>query len=465
MAEEKYYGNFYRYKISVTFHIKNKAGEIKAEFKPQLYNYLAIKKDYFDAFVPEMKLNCKLGMRELNWLVNYERYVTCSLTLYQQNSADESFSSITTTKVIEDIFLVYFDKNSVPRYFETSMFKKDPNNPEEELDDLQFTEENMAGSAMYNIDFFLWNIDCLKAKKVFTNTVLTTKEENVTVKEAMVFLMNSNKYIKSYLFDIPDNTTTYKQIMMLPYNLPLSIKSLQTRYGIYKRGIISFLDNGRFYLLKKYDTEHVIPKDEKKSVQLVITENDVAITQDTCVFASETNEQYNRFHVIQSNENRPALTEIFGDKVLFTNLSIAATAAQFKEDSVDFTNPILEIDNADISHFESGKKIVPEYDEINNTFIMNEYIQTSNTVPITIILNTVRYNSFDPYKEVNLRITNKLGNDRFGGKYQIKSVGFTFAFSNSGEMNATTDCNAALVLARTNLTDGYVSETENDDKE
>ena len=436
----------YRYRISAKFHIKNDKGEVLTTVEPKLYNQLTVVKDYFNSFLPIIKLSCKIDTQGVHWFSKYERNVTCSLAVTEELSGDETFSNVQSRKVIDDIYVVYFDRSKFPRMFETSTKVVDSSKPTEDPDTMVFTEDNMAAANTFVVNCVMWQLDSLKAKKLMYNSILTNSEEEIGLPEAMVYISNKNKYVNEYLYDIPENTTKYRQIILLPYNLPNTVTSLQTRYGIYENGIISFYDHGRFYLLKKYSSDHVVPKDQLKDIRINLTENEPRLTQNTSVYRTDTYEQYNRNYVISPTENRPALSEIFGDIILFSNLSTITTSSQFKEDAIDFESPIREIENSKSSHRESGVKITPEYDEINNPFIMNEYVRSANNFPITVQLNSVRYGNFEPYKTVTVSTNNKQSNDRFGGQYQVGSVIYTIRFDNIADRNRVAECGAILSL-------------------
>ena len=105
--------------------------------------------------------------------------------------------------------------------------------------------------------------------------------------------------------------------------------------------------------MKKYSTEHNQPKDEKKYTVINLVENkpEMAITQQTSVGFDSDCDYYVRNFVLKPVENRTALTEVFGDKLLFSNFSSTLTSAQFTEDKIEFQNPIRELDNSSsVSH-------------------------------------------------------------------------------------------------------------------
>lgn len=453
-----------RYKINVTFYVKNSEGKVLKTIKPFKYELLAIGCDYFDSFLPNIKLKCMVGTDEAHLLSKYEKFITCSLTLYEEIAKQQDFNSVITNKVLEEMCLVYFDKSKIPRYFEESVDISKPADSRTEIDVMEFNESNMAVDNHFSIEFSLWKIESLKAKKTMYNTVLTTENEDVTVADALVFVANNSDNIKEFLYDNPDNTVTYKQIMMLPYNLPTTIQSLQQRYGIFSKGAVSFLFNNRLYVLKKYSTEHNQPKDEKKYTVINLVENkpEMAITQQTSVGFDSDCDYYVRNFVLKPVENRTALTEVFGDKLLFSNFSSTLTSTQFTEDKIEFQNPIRELDNSSsVSHEDSGVKIVPEYDEVNNSFIMNEYVQLNNNLPLNVVINAAKFSSFFPYKTIKLTTSNPLSNDRFRGDYQVSSVIYSFMFSNINALNNRADCNVSMMIVSPEIKTGY----NNDEKE
>lgn len=446
----------YRYKINANINIKNDKGELVRSIKPFQYISLTIENNYFESFLPIVKLSCKVDIQTCRLLTRYERYITCSLSITEESCPSEEFNVVQSKKILDDMFVVYFDKSKLPRLYETSskIVKSEPGS-----EVLTSDEYSMALLDNYSIDLIMWQLDALKAKKVFYNAILSTMDENISVADVMVYIGNKNKYISEFLFDTPDNTVRYKQIILLPYNLPLTIKSLQFRYGMFSRGVVSFFDNGRLYLLKKYDTVHSTAKDQLQKVIINLTENEPTITQPTNVSRDKYSEKYSRNFIIKTNENRPAMSEIFGDSILFSNFSKVVTTAQYKEDELVFNSPINEIKSSDLSHNESGYKISSEYDELNNPFIMNEYVKDSEQFPVNIAINATRIGSFDPYKTVTLKTNNSQSNDRFGGDYQVGSVIYKILFETNGEINNMGDCSSVVGLISPTLKEDGFKET------
>ena len=106
-------------------------------------------------------------------------------------------------------------------------------------------------------------------------------------------------------------------------------------------------------------------------------------------------------------------------------------------------------------------KIVPEYDEVNNSFIMNEYVQLNNNLPLNVVINAAKFSSFFPYKTIKLTTSNPLSNDRFRGDYQISSIIYSFMFSNINALNNRADCNVSMMIVSPEIKTGY----NNDEKE
>lgn len=456
---------YYRYKVDVKFHIKNKEGELVSTVIPFKYQNLTIVNDYFNHFLPILKLSCQIGTDDAQKFIKYEKYVTCAVVIEEEIGTNEDFTVVTRNRIMNELFLVYFDRSKFSRMFNDDIVNIKKTNPDKEMEeDIYIDESKMGILNQFKLNCILYPINALKAKKVMYNDVLapdtsTDKEKTISVREAIVYIVNNNKYINECLIDSPDNMLGYNQIMLLPYNLPLSITSLQRRYGIFNNGIVSFYDFGRLYIMSKYSIDHAIPKDSKKFVELVLTENQPTVSQNTSVIGTTTGEKYIRNFNIRSAENQTVMTEIFGDKILFSNFETAITSTQFTEDKLEFKSPIRELDNANISHNESGIKVSSDYDDLNNVYNLNEYVRSSNTYPITVRVDNSKIGGFEPYRTVKVSVTNQQSEDRFGGLYQIAMVTHVLVFGNNeGDLNRTTPCNSSLVLASTGLKDGFTAD-------
>jgi hypothetical protein len=100
--------------------------------------------------------------------------------------------------------------------------------------------------------FTLISEEDLSNNKKLVNAVLS----NVDMESAILYL--SNKFSnKPVIFEKPDNTKIYEQILFPPNNIIRSLKYLDTVYGIYHRGLRVFLDLNAYYIINKYSNKNV----------------------------------------------------------------------------------------------------------------------------------------------------------------------------------------------------------------
>lgn len=109
--------------------------------------------------------------------------------------------------------------------------------------------------------FILAKYETLNSTKVIVNSVLQSANILTTVAYAL-----SSAGCSNILMAAPDNTITYKEMLLLPIPLINQLKYLNNYYGLYKSGAQIFFDFDRIYIVKKCSNSGAFDDVEPKMV-------------------------------------------------------------------------------------------------------------------------------------------------------------------------------------------------------
>lgn len=224
----------YKYKIE-TCNIKVEDETIK--FEPGMIKSFYIEKNYDNDYLPIFILNIMTNAYTYQKITNAKDAATVTLCInILVDRGEEVYESV--GNYLSDVFTILPTENG------TFVDKK--------------TQENMASSSTYG--------DGAVAMTDMTNTyslILARKKDLVSTKNVVNNIISSGTILTaaSYamsqsgcnkvLMSIPDNNTTYKELLLLPIPLINQLRYLNSYYGFYIEGAQIFFDFDRTYFLKK----------------------------------------------------------------------------------------------------------------------------------------------------------------------------------------------------------------------
>lgn len=153
-------------------------------------------------------------------------------------------------------------------------------------EDLQYSQKLTANASSYSssiasdvndlqkvdntVDFFLYKTDSVDGtKSKNTNVIL----KDATVTDAMSYLA-TRAGLKDVLMTTPQNQTKYEQILIPPCTTLKAFQYLDTYYGMYKSGTMTYFGLDRTYILQYSGACTAWSEGENKSVNVVIPKAD-----------------------------------------------------------------------------------------------------------------------------------------------------------------------------------------------
>jgi len=229
MALEASNFNQIRYACELNFIYNKKESEII-----DAYNIMSIKIEKDDSlFLPVYGINLYLKNSSLKKLIAnkdtvkvYLKLYKCTKTIYQND-----FDLTKAYLSFNEVFVPIFDSTDLT------------SNDNLTNSTTSYNDEELATNVF---DLYLFKEADLIASKKINNFVLNNSSVLDTIG-----LIATNCGIESILIHNPDNYKVHSQVFLPQLNLNNALMYLQDMYNIYKNGLITNLDLGTLYILKK----------------------------------------------------------------------------------------------------------------------------------------------------------------------------------------------------------------------
>lgn len=356
--------------------------------------------------------------------------VSATLTMNLKEVGGETGASIETAEVIEsvvitdDVFIPLFADNS----FDNELREEDVI-PEE----IDLSKENMGleeddepslirfGGKTSIVEFTMYPMNTLNTRKPIINHIL----KDCKVGTALLLISNKAN-VDKYIIDKPHNQSTISELKLLPYDLIDSLKSLQIRYGIYKEGVIAYIDDKTLYILKKYAVEHEY--EEEDTPYSFVTVPFASSKFENVTGARYENDdgeiEYIQNILFNIQDNSLLTGETIGDSVLFTSYTLGHLCMSYSDNELkEFDYPISMFERPTKTHEASGMKIGLEYDELNNPYNLVAHLLEQNiTTYRTFVLYGADIRNFKPNKHMSLKFLDETREKTYGGRYMFSSV-------------------------------------------
>lgn len=430
---------FYKYRWEIKFQIPSR----NIEFLPLFISSIKKNCDYINNFIPNYELNVKILDQDLEILRMFDKELVVNIkqtVLYGSSREDLTEKKI----VFEDTFIPFYDKGLLSNASRDFKTVKDGEDTFPSYDE---NRPNASSAVRVHLNLLLKKD--LQMKKYLHNYILGTKDSPVTPGSAVAFVIDQNPYIEKYIMDKPDNTSTYQDMIIKPNELKDAIRQIQVNYGIYGKDIEIFYDNGILYILNKYEREHSYQKDEMTLVNVLVDTRPSVINNVDIVEINEDKKtiNYERCGSIKIDDKEAILGEMVGDKVVFSNFNTAINSMFGSDGETSFVSPLNEIERPTQSNVNTGTKIIPDYDMINNPWLMaSKFYSTNLGVPIMFAISSVNSEHFGPNKRVYTSFKTSEENKLYAGTYNIAKA--NFIYKNVGEVNLRYDtyCHVGLEL-------------------
>lgn len=434
----------YQYKFDITFILLH---EKNIEFKP--LRLVAVDKicNYTSDFLPKLIIQCSVDERYLKLLHTSQDRIICNVKIYREVHSvayydiSKGNTLIRTDVYAENNYVVLFEKGlpqialSGGSYFnEETAIQYQEMKKKEKDDEARNTTSTTMGSDVINLTCTLFELDDRRLNKIIINDHIISATVADGLATIITLVTNSDKKQMKVgqIIDPPDNTIQYKEMWLLPLNLAGSLRALQRIYGVYKHGMILFLDNGLLYVLKKYSTEHDYAKWQPPYTIINLAQKPG--TADSFPFPVNINTKnfvptYKCNNRLKTSNKDMETSESVAEKMVFTNTNLLTSMISTKKGKATSKNSGFQVlTKASKGHKETGVKMLYDYDELNNPYNIYEFFQdlsSHNTFALTV--KGANPEDFTPNKKIILKvIDDEEKNKTFGGDYSITSAIFSF---------------------------------------
>ena len=459
----------YQFKFDITFILLNDNKNI--EFKP--LRLVGVDKicNYVNDFLPKLIIQCSVDERYLKLIHANQDRIICNVKIYKEIHSVAYYDISKGTTLIsnnlwaENNYVVLFEKG-LPQialkgtsYFneETAIQYQELQKRENKTDSSHNTSKTTMGSDVVNLTCTLFELDDRRINKIIINDHIISATVADGLATIITLISNSDKKQMKVgqIVDPPDNTIQYKEMWLLPLNLAGSLRALQRIYGVYKHGMILFLDNGLLYILKKYSTEHEYAKWQPPYT--IINLSQKPGTADSFPFPVNINTKignvpsYRSNNRLKTNNKDMETSESVAEKMVFTNTNLLSTMVSTKKGKAETKNPGFQVlTKASKGHRETGVKMLYDYDELNNPYNIYEFFQDlSNHNTFALTIKGSNPDDFSPNKKIILKITDDDDkNKTFGGDYCITSAIFSFRPADKRNNSFDTIPTAAISISK-----------------
>ena len=439
--------------------------ELKEPFKINVIKEISQIVSPNDSIFTEYRVTCLLENVMLNLLKKNRNTCQIEATLIEYkysagegeplgNESNVSYSTKSYEKVEEndlfsDVFVPFFDENSFPNSILDAEFSSTVDDflTNTESDDKNIYTSNDIEVGLTTINFTMYHKNSILLNKRMINEIY----DNVDVASVLLDQINQTN-IDNVIIDEPDNTATYTNILIPPYNLKHAINFIQIQYGIYKRGLLFFIDRNTMYILDRFKNNHEFEEGDFPSTTILITDIKNTTANPSFITINDDGSlEYSVTAVPNKIDNSILSGETEGDVFVFSNIGLGMISMEYDGDNIkNFKQPIEVFTRSNPSHSESGKKISMIYDNINNTYNLSSKIYgrcIHNIVGYTF--SGVAYDSFKPNKTINLVFHNEERNNEFGGDKFLLSYRLIFKTNPEYLFSQEFSCTALVQVADT----------------
>lgn len=401
----------YKYKIT-EFYIIVDGKEDK--FPVERITDFRIEHYFEDASFPIFKMELVMEPSRYYKIIKNKSNVRFKLRvqMYYTSRNDENDKSL-LRDVINSTFCIYTDEDS--------------DDYEEDLKRLAGTQDDINQLDKLNnvVDLYLFK-DIVSGIRSSFNVILN----NCTMCTAVTYLLYKAG-VKNVLMSPFENTSVYGTLLLPPQSIEKQLKFLNNNYGFYKKGAIVYFGLLHNYVLNyKGGCTAWYKKEWKETVIYVLEKsNNMSFLSGAIIKPDEERYYYNA---------SPSAISVSSNTVS-TNV-IQGTDA----DVIDMRNysTISSSSGAKTSGKTNSKAI---FNTRSNKYLAETFAaqQKANSTVISIVLENLNIESFNPNKSISVIFENTSLNSKYKGTYRVANAIYNFT-PTSNDYALT----AALVLKK-----------------
>ncbi|MGL4950071.1 MAG: hypothetical protein ACRC5M_06785 [Anaeroplasmataceae bacterium] len=377
-----------------------------------------VKHSFFNSnFMPVYECECIVDAKHMTKIRSNQDllFVTMTITMESKPSDQADTSNNTRSRIIlsEYTFAAFFAPNSFSPFMGSDL-------------DISPLLEPTVKTAFTgrNLKMALYPMTGLNGNKKLLNFIGDECDVGTMIK----FLIEKCNF-EGYIIDKPDNENVYKDLVIPPRSIKGALFEMQTRYGVYRNGIRIFYDPPVLYVLNKYATSHDTTADKNNIVHFnaYIANPSKNSGNATMLTASSKSDMMTTGYIFNATitplNDDVSLSEIIGDKLTFSNITLSTNMVNMKDGEVDsISSPTVTLDSDIVSHAMSGMKQVVDYDELNNPYNMSAFIKSANLGTLITIskLHGMSEEDFKPNTIIKLTIKDDdIRANEYNGLYSI----------------------------------------------
>lgn len=264
-------------------------------------------------------------------------------------------------------------------------------------------------SAEGNTDFIQVVMDFIPATVLTYNRYMCNGIYNdVTVNDVILYLLNKMKL--PVIYEEPDNTKRYSQIILPPNNLFMSFKFLQQHYGIYNNGLSMWFKGNVFCLKNTYNSDYT-PKINQDNVNNVRIYVNKSVKEYNSMYGEGTKhdmrlnifEYYTKLEKILIEDNIISLEELYGNNHMIYSRNLDETY----------------ITDTTLNYKENEDKLKLYWNGIENPTVLHQYFnQLRNSIRITVDYKNSNLGMWSPLNRFRFHImTNNIAFDKYVYNY------------------------------------------------
>lgn len=376
------------------------------ELIPEAINRIIVTRLYDECIHPIMEIHTLLPPRVHELLIKNKNEAKIRLRV-QAIKYDISSSPIGKLDYVNDIFSIYTDDNT-PFKFESEYAITNKTNGGGGTFD---SDKTIFNASDYTVDYIisLWKENDINTMR----KVINQKYNNITVADAMADIY-TNAGINKMLISPMDNTNSYAELIVPPLSLMNIPKYMETTFGTYYSGTMSFLDYRCLYILSKNGVCDAYEEEEYRRNVIIIKKFSVSEEKRVGTTEDIDNKMY---YMYIKNENvnivSPSTTQ---DAIGGNNVFI-----------VDPTkNETTIVEGAGKQRGSGNQRIIT--DNYSNQFNKSVKLSEINETNGNIVITAMDYleEAFTPNKEFIIVGEDK-GRAEFSGFYRITESISSFA--------------------------------------
>lgn len=376
------------------------------ELIPEAINRIIVTRLYDECIHPIMEIHTLLPPRVHELLIKNKNEAKIRLRV-QAIKYDISSSPIGKLDYVNDIFSIYTDDNT-PFKFESEYAITNKTNGGGGTFE---SDKTIFNASDYTVDYIisLWKENDINTMR----KVINQKYNNITVADAMADIY-TNAGINKMLISPMDNTNSYTELIVPPLSLMNIPKYMETTFGTYYSGTMSFLDYRCLYILSKNGVCDAYEEEEYRRNVIIIKKFSVSEEKRVGTTEDIDNKMY---YMYIKNENvnivSPSATQ---DAIGGNNVFI-----------VDPTkNETTIVEGAGKQRGSGNQRIIT--DNYSNQFNKSVKLSEINETNGNIVITAMDYleEAFTPNKEFIIVGEDK-GRAEFSGFYRITESISSFA--------------------------------------